>query len=529
MKNKIVICIFLFLLFIIYSTHVLAKYVIEETLSVATIQIDRTSPILEISYSTQELTTKNVEVTIKANEEIREMDGWILEEDKRTLKKEYMKNIKEEINIKDLSGNITKADIIVDNIDKELPTITIKKITNSNIEYENYANKDSEITFDILIQDDMEIINELEEKDIKILVNNKEINTYEKVVQIKNDTLKEKEILLTISDIKEDGNLTLEIIEGCIKDKVGQSNMNFKEDTQIQIDNTKPEGTYLQNKLEDGKIEAIISANEKIRKLDGWNLDNKTSLRKIFNSNLSYTTKIKDLAGNSSEVEINVTDATNVILSYASHNSEIGWSYGYGNYDIAGIEAIKKDARYKTESLAFRIEGNVEKDFLQSRVYVYTHWGEGSLAVCYQSKQIYYHGWNPSKTSWDTLLSKENVILEGKNYIQFGGSFINGENIKDLNGNNPIPPSVAKQYRYGISAIQLKLKDNSEYSIVYQIYVDKVGWINPAKDGEIECYAEDKPISALRIALVPKSEVNAVLETWNKDVRKINIVKTKNY
>ena len=529
MKNKIIICTFLFLLFIIYTTQVWAKYIIEEKLSVATIQIDRTSPSLKVSYSTKELTTENVEVTIKADEEIREIDGWILQDDKRTLKKEYIKNMKEEIDVKDLSGNITKAEIIVDNIDKELPTITITKITNSNIEYENYANKNAKIAFTILIEDDNEIEKSLEEKDIKILVNNKEITPNKKIIEIQKDLMQEKQLLLTISGIEEEGNLILQISEGSIIDKIGHSNINFEKDTQIQIDNTNPQAIYSQNKLEEGKIEAIISADEKIRDLDGWSLENETILKKIFNNNLSYTTNIKDLAGNSAEVEVNVVEATNVVLSYASHNSEIGWSYGIGNYDIAGIDAIKKDAKYKTESLAFSIVGNVEKDFLQVRAYVYTHWGENAASICHQTNQIYYHGWNPLKNEWDTLLSKENITLEGKNYIQFGGAGVNRVKNTDTNGNNPISDQISKEYRYGISAIQLKLKDNSEYSIVYQIYIDQVGWINPAKNGEIECYKEDKPISALRIALVPNSELSAVLETWNKDVRKINLVKNKNH
>lgn len=522
MKKKIIISIFFLLLFSICNTQVWAKYVIEETLPVATIRIDRTDPKLQVNYSIEELTSENIEVTIKADEQIQEIDGWTLQEDKKTLKKEYAKNIQEEISVKDLSGNVTKIVITINNIDKELPTITITKIINSNIEYPSYANKDAEITFTILIQDDKKIEKSLEEKDIKILINNKEITPKQKIIEIQKDMQQEKELLLTISGIEEEGNLTLKIPKGVIKDEIGNSNIDLEQDTKIEIDNTNPQASYSQNKIQDGKIEAIITAGEAIRKLDGWNLEEEKVLKKIFNNNLSYTTTIKDLAGNSANVEVNIVEATNIVLSYASHNSEIGWSYGYGNYDIAGLEVIKKNAKYKTESLAFTILGDVEKDFLQAKAYVYTHWGEEAASICHESNQIYYHGWNPSESEWSTLLSKENITLEGKNYIQFGGTGLNRERNTDINGNNPISGEISKEYRYGISAIQLKLKDDSEYSIIYQIYVDQVGWVEPAKNGEIECYKTNMPISALRITLVPNSEVNAVLKTWNEDTREIN-------
>ena len=118
-------------------------------------------------------------------------------------------------------------------------------------------------------------------------------------------------------------------------------------------------------------------------------------LKKTFNNNLSYVIEIEDLAGNKQQVNINIVEATNVIMSYASHNSMVGWSYGYGNYDIAGLEAIKENSKYKTESLAFSISGNVDEDFLQARAFVYTNWGEGSKAMCNDSNQIYTYGWNP--------------------------------------------------------------------------------------------------------------------------------------
>lgn len=519
MKTRVITCIFLLLILSIFTNSVWAKYTIEEKIDVASIQIDRTPPSLQISYSTKELTSGNVEVTIKANENIQELEGWSLQEDKKTLKKEYDKNIKEEIQIKDISGNIENAIVEMNNIDKEAPTIEIQKILNSNIAYPNYANKDAEITVTIIVKDDRKIVESLEKNDIKIFVNDKEIVPKVKTITLQKDEEKEKQILLKFSGIQEEGDLKLKILKDSIKDEIGHSNIELNEVLKIKIDNTKPQATYSQRKIEDGKIEATIVANEQIRKLEGWNLENKTILKKVFNNNLSYTTTIQDLAGNSANAEVNVIEATNVVLSYASHNSMVGWSYGYGNYDIAGLEAIRKNSKYKTESLAFNISGNVDKDYLQARAYVYTHWGEGSKAICQNTGKIYSYGWNPSQTTWKYENNETRVNLNGKNYFQLGGAGVNGEYITDINGNNMITPDITVQFRYGISALQLRLKSYEENSICYQVYVDSVGWLKPAKNGELTCYNEKKPISAIRVALVPNSEVTSLINTWNSDVR----------
>lgn len=520
MKRKIIICSFFLILFILVSHIVLAKYVINESMIVAVIQVDRTPPSLQVSYSTKEITSGKVEVTIKAVEEMQEIEGWSLQEDKKTLKKEYLDNTKEKIEVKDLAGNVTQTIIEINNIDKEEPRVVITKIENSNSAYPNYANKEAEIVFTIVISDDRNIVKSLEENDMRLFVDEKEIMPKSKIVELQKDTITEKIILLKITGIEEEGILTLKIPEGVVKDEVNHCNIAVEKNTNIQIDNTKPQVTYSQNKAEEGKIEASISANEEIRKLDGWELENKTILRKVFNNNLSYTTTVQDLAGNSSDVEINVVEATNVILSYASHNSMVGWSYGYGNYDIAGLEAIQKNPKYKTESLAFTIFGNVEKDYLQARVYVYTHWGEGSQAQCENTGKIYSYGWNPSNTTWKYENEETKVNLNGRTYFQLGGAGVNGEYRTDINGNGMITPDITVQFRYGISALQLKLKSYEENAICYQIYIDSIGWIKPVKNGEVTCYQQTKPISAIRVALVPNSEVNALMNTWNQDTGK---------
>lgn len=59
--------------------------------------IDKTSPEGKVSYSITSPTNGNVEVVITANEELQEIEGWILSEDELQLTKEYQENIKEKL------------------------------------------------------------------------------------------------------------------------------------------------------------------------------------------------------------------------------------------------------------------------------------------------------------------------------------------------------------------------------------------------------------------------------------------------
>ena len=61
------------------------------------------------------------------------------------------------------------------------------------------------------------------------------------------------------------------------------------------------------------------------------------------------------------------------------------------------------------------------------------------------------------------------------------------------------------------------MKDYSEYSIVYQIWVDGVGWQKAVSDGEETTYSHDKPIGAYRMSLIPKTEKQYLITSWNKD------------
>lgn len=522
-KLKIVLMLLLIILIILGGNKVFAKYVFEtsEFLIIET-NLDRTPPKLNVTYSKTDITNGNVVVTIKSNEKIKNVEGWTISEDKETLTKIYESNKTEDIEIFDLAGNKSVANIKLNNIDKVIPIIECTEIKNSNSNYPLYANSEKEINLTIRVTDNIEIKNiNLDKASIKVGNN---IANLTKEWTLKSSNIKEKIYNLKLKNIKGDGILTIVFESGFAIDTANNNNNKTDINTQITIDNTKPNIIYSQEIISQGKVNAILTSNEKVQSLNGWNLSSdSTKLNKEFASNVSYELTVTDLAGNKTVTTVSVTGATYIQLIYASHNSNVGWTYGYGNYDIAGKTSVLTNSLYKTEALAFNITGNISNDFVKGQAYIYHHWGEGMFGRCKDTNMIYSYGYNPNADSWKTMSSSDVVTINGKKYFQFGGAGINSDTNTDINGNNPISAEISHEFRYGICGLTLGLKDYTDYSIVYQIYVSEVGWLSATSNGIETMYAKDKPMSAFRVALIPTSEKQNQINTWNKDIgKKIN-------
>lgn len=424
-------------------------------------------------------------------------------------------------------GSVTSAKYLIEyqnkvaviDIDRNPPKIELVGLQNTNVGYEKYANQTHTITAQINVTEEHIISNNMSLENLVVQVNGKDAEIQNiKVVEKKRegDSIY-YDIILT--GIQTEGILSFIIKEGTIVDKSYNVNPETVISTDIQIDNTSPDGIFSETEIEEGKVLATILANEKIRGVEGWKLtQNEMQLEKEFTNNISYIFTITDLAQNTKEIEINISKATNIMITYASHNSAIGWTYGYGNYDVAGAQAVKENPIYKTEALAFRITGNIPEDFVQINTCIYTHWGEGSKATCGDTGMIYQYGYNPGRNLYKTMASDDLVTIDGKKYIQFGGTGMNGFQKTDIEGNNPIPLETVYQYNYGISGVTMKLKDESYYSIVYQILVNGQGWLKTCSDGEEAMYQFNRPMSAIRLALVPKTEKAYILNLWNQDV-----------
>ena len=77
-----------------------------QTLSASIDWIDKEAPIISVKYEPESKTRGEVIVTINSNEELQELNGWELSQDKLSLKKSYSKNLTDSIEVKDLVGNI---------------------------------------------------------------------------------------------------------------------------------------------------------------------------------------------------------------------------------------------------------------------------------------------------------------------------------------------------------------------------------------------------------------------------------------
>lgn len=103
-----------------------------------TIVIDTTAPEVDVEYTpnNDELTSDKVVVVIIANEEVQEVEGWELSEDKLTLTKEFAENTTETVEVKDANGNITEVNVVINNIDYSLvyaPKLTIENLVTNQV------------------------------------------------------------------------------------------------------------------------------------------------------------------------------------------------------------------------------------------------------------------------------------------------------------------------------------------------------------------------------------------------------------
>lgn len=257
--------------------------------------IDEDGPVLTVTYTTdgktytdsKYSTNKDVQVTIKADEPIANLNGWDLSSDNKTLTKTYSASNypsgkKETIEVRDKNGNVTNASIKV-NIDTVAPyvvspkteitsstgnigvTVTLNEICtivsgegwekspsgNPVAIYKNYTGATSEDGEIVTITDDAG-------------------NEYSFGVRVKEDN----------------GKLTAKVF-----------------DTVAPI---LEEIIYGSTKLTNSNVRVTLVINEKVNEVDGWDLqegtgdyENKWILTKLYTANVEEDyIEIKDVDGN---------------------------------------------------------------------------------------------------------------------------------------------------------------------------------------------------------------------------------------
>lgn len=404
-------------------------------------------------------------------------------------------------------------------IDRCKPNIELIDIVSSNSGYHTYANKTHLISGHIKITEKNIVQNDLSPDNIKITVANKFITPEFKSFSLISENATEKKYEFSFTNTTGDGSLLLVIPEGIVEDKSGLLNEQKYFFTGINIDNTPPVATFQEISSSDNKSKAEITSNETLRPISGWNISsNYKVLSKEFTNYLSYALPILDWAQNSSEVLIDIKNATNIVLEYGTYDDYSKQTVVSAG-SVSAPETISSNSLCKSEVILIRLSGNITSTLLQGRAYVYTHWGDGARGICRYSELYYYHGYNPSSIfEWFDVGSSNILTHKGTLFTQFGGCGLNVANATASSIKTPIPSDIAKQYLYGISGIQFRLKDSSNYSVVYQAYVKDIGWLKVSSDGQENFYQHNKPISAFRINLVPKTEKQYLMDYWNRDV-----------
>lgn len=114
----------------------LAGNITEISINVTTVVDKPTEPDIpienlevEVKYSTTKLTNQNVDVIIESNVTLKELDGWNLSEDKLTLKKTFVDNYRGNIRVVSESGIEKTVEILINNIDRECPSVKLEYST----------------------------------------------------------------------------------------------------------------------------------------------------------------------------------------------------------------------------------------------------------------------------------------------------------------------------------------------------------------------------------------------------------------
>lgn len=401
-------------------------------------------------------------------------------------------------------------------IDKK-PEITILSTSNTNIGYQKYANKTDEIAITVKVKEKNITINHFNSDYIKVFLNDETINCNITIDLISHNQ-SEYIYIIFLTNISGNGNLYVVFPEGIIQDNLGQNNTYQKFNTQILIDNIAPEFNCEEFFIENNKSNYNITSNERLRPINGWNISNsKTSLSKIFSTPVTYLLPITDYAGNVSEALVKIVQANNIILYYTQYNGYPMVKFQQSG-EISGKQAIEENSSKKTEMMVLYLDGELDDSILQARIFDYTYWGENTKAICHTTELDYQYGYSPGSNTWYDTNGKNKIRFSEKISLFLGGNGHNAANNSCSGLFNPIPPKIADQNLYGISGISLKLKDITDYSIVYQIYVPNVGWLKASSDGEETTYSHDKPFSAIRINIVPKSEKHYLINYWNRDL-----------
>ncbi len=376
-------------------------------------------------------------------------------------------------------------------INEKAPEFELLEINNYNTNYEKYANSTHRIHFKIrLIKNNMKTCN-FNESTFKVKVGDEYVDPSFKTFSVSSDSPIERIYNINIYNITGNGPLSVIIPEGVAESTLKSQEYVF--DSGIQIDNIAPVLSSIEELQSDKSSKITIISNEAVRPLDGWSQsDDKMQLSKNFPSKIFYSIKLTDLAQNSSTINIDVKQASQISLSYTSLNSEDKHITSTGSDG----DTISTDG--KIESILIHESSLIDDLKLQGKCFLYTP--NYSSGVCIFSELKYNYGYNPNNKEWFVINTDNLLNWPTQSTTQLGGSGLNAS---------------FDTATFGISSVAFRIANNSNYSVVYQTYVDGYGWLKACADGRESVKDVRLPISKFRISIVPKSEKDNLINYWN--------------
>lgn len=403
-----------------------------------TVQISITDFTAQVTYSSIEPTKENVNITITSDRELKELEGWILSENKMSLTKEATENVKWAVNISDKDGNLTTVKVEVNNIDKNPPEIEVNysttELTKEEIkvtltsneamqELEGWTLSKDKLTLEKAYKENVQ--QEIEVKDL--LGNAKKVNivienydTTPENIEVSYNTKEptKENVTATITS-----KVALQELEGWVlsEDKLTLTKTyedNVKETVTIHeegnkeiavrieisnIDRITPEiqVEYNNQEITSQDVVATIKSNEPLQTLEGWKLsEDKLSLTKSYDENKTEQVTIIDLAGNEKQVTIAVQNidkvAPTIQINYKKQlNNPENEAEGYETIvTITADEVIREiegwtlseNGRSLTKSYKENIKEEIEvSDIIGNKVIANIDIGELKLEVKYHN------------------------------------------------------------------------------------------------------------------------------------------------
>lgn len=403
-----------------------------------TVQISITDFTAQVTYSSIEPTKENVNITITSDRELKELEGWILSENKMSLTKEATENVKWAVNISDKDGNLTTVKVEVNNIDKNPPEVEVNysttELTKEEIkvtltsneamqELEGWTLSKDKLTLEKAYKENVQ--QEIEVKDL--LGNAKKVNivienydTTPENIEVSYNTKEptKENVTATITS-----KVALQELEGWVlsEDKLTLTKTyedNVKETVTIHEEGNKEIGVrieisnidritpeiqveYNNQEITSQDVVATIKSNEPLQTLEGWKLsEDKLSLTKSYDENKTEQVTIIDLAGNEKQVTIAVQNidkvAPTIQINYKKQlNNPENEAEGYETIvTITADEVIREiegwtlseNGRSLTKSYKENIKEEIEvSDIIGNKVIANIDIGELKLEVKYHN------------------------------------------------------------------------------------------------------------------------------------------------